>query len=50
MVSSEADTVDGLRTTVDFYADKAARLRQQPVGLDQELAELDAELVSACQS
>ncbi|MGA4841384.1 hypothetical protein [Streptomyces sp. G45] len=44
MVSGEAVAVEGLRTAVDFYADKAARLRQQRVDLEKELAEVDAEL------
>ncbi|MEX2973082.1 hypothetical protein [Streptomyces sp. C184] len=47
MVSSEADAVDGLRTAVNFYEAKTARLLQRRVELEKELAELDAEFSSA---
>ncbi|MBP2056812.1 hypothetical protein J2Z21_009831 [Streptomyces griseochromogenes] len=50
MVSGEAVAVEGLRTAVDFYADKAARLRQQRVDLEKELAQVDADLASASAS
>ncbi|MFD7539890.1 hypothetical protein [Streptomyces sp. NPDC059819] len=50
MVSGEAAAVEGLRTAVDFYADKAARLRRQRVDLVKELAQVDADLASASAS
>lgn len=43
----EAEAVDGLRTAVDFYEAKAARLQQRRAELEKELAELDAELSKA---
>ncbi|MDF2260477.1 hypothetical protein [Streptantibioticus ferralitis] len=47
MMSGEAAAAEGLRTAVDFYADKAARLQQQRSELEKQLAQVDAELSKA---
>ncbi|MFD7552584.1 MULTISPECIES: hypothetical protein [unclassified Streptomyces] len=49
-MSGETAAVEGLRTAVGFYSDKAARLRQQRAELEKELAAVESELAKAVAS